>query len=262
MLKGAKITLIFISLLTYILVVLSIVLYFFPFDASAMQVLIDLILLPTVVFGFWYATNEFRNSQARPSLSLNWNNADENKSITLEIPRQERKIHRLRLYVTNHGNLLATWFMIEIEAPTFGDRRDINFYWHLGDEHNQKTEYGIQDVAITTVKYRFSSNGVFALYPGESKHIGTLEIAIYSPHISGKTYHNNEIIRYSIVTDRTLLIESIISVNFEEEDVLKKIPSEFILEDLLLRGVVLPKHPFSNSDLSSQIKPEKNSDKD
>lgn len=239
-------TIALVGVILYVTLCIGLVWVFFkPFDAGAMQVVLELLLLPTVIIGFLYATNEFRKSQLRSDLDLHWDFdaliRKDDSSVILDMPRHEHKIYFLKLHLENKGELLTNWFAIEVEVPTFGDYRDIQFDWYIGDSNYWSTEVVPQNGRVKALKHRFSSNGQLALFPGESRHVATLRISVYSPHIAGRNYSTGEELRYSVVTDTSSVVKRSFLITFEPENILRRLPDEYILEDLLVRSIVVSK---------------------
>lgn len=167
---------------------------------SVGQLLADWLLLPTVIFGFWLAIREFRESQVRPILKIFWSwdrgVLQDGNCLILETSEHSMRRYQLLLHVSNKSEIFVIWYRITVDLPRelvgWGDNR-YELRWHLGEEGNWGS-----NVNMERIQHEFKSNGYHALYPGQQVHIATLEIQGFpnDTSINGK-------IRFSIVTDKT-----------------------------------------------------------
>lgn len=95
---------------------------------------------------------------------------------------------------------MTIWFRIEIDLPfDLVGRGDPTheITWHWGEEHANWDS----NMNPRTIRYVFKSNGQYALYPDEVKHLATIKLTI-PPHTRP---HSGEI-EYSVVTDKTKIV--------------------------------------------------------
>jgi hypothetical protein len=192
-----------------------ITLYNLHISADVLQLFLDVLLLPTVIIGFWRATVEFRKAQALPNLELFWSGGmtvtREGNFLVLETSEHLEKNFPLMLHVKNKGTSIATWYRINFDVPRELARPEDP---ELCKVEWRKQERGEKDINPTMSRYTFKSNGEPALYPGEVVHIATLEIKLF-PQLQ---YPKQTQIRYSVVTDRTKIQHGVCKIKIRSQN--------------------------------------------
>lgn len=197
----------FLYITVALTIILAIAKYVFKVETGDLfslgQLLVELMLIPTVIAGFYFTAIEFRASQQTPDLHLYWELQDKqlkNTSI-LKMPPGNGRGRTPRLIVKNEGKSITTWYLIRLDFPTkvfsdnepklireVGNRRDhptIDSHWHT-------------DVSAEKISWQFMSNGEYALYPNYSQPICVIDFEFSS----NKEYPENYAIPFVIYCDR------------------------------------------------------------
>jgi hypothetical protein len=210
-------------------------LFFFPESTitSVGQLFADVLLFPIVIIGFWITFTEFRKSQVLPKIQLFWMGDiatdRDGDQVILEVAEYNSKRYYLSLFAQNSGAIMATWYRINFMVPHALSSPNSDTHkvrWHRGQSPDWNSSLNGEETI-----HEFKSNGQYALYPGETVHIATLEVYLF-PQIN---YPKDIQIRYSIVSDRTQIEYGVCSLQIREENFARKIPQEWFLEDLLIR---------------------------
>src|SRR6266702_334360 len=149
-------------------------------DRIAMaQLILSLILLPTVLVGFFITVQAFRESQDLPDLdlfletksgvsekSLKFNSSDILQLRTNNELRYNQTEQPIAFVIKNTGNAIAVWYAIRItiQYDVAPPSRYLNWnqfygmvgdYWHLKHEERER---------INRFEGTFTSNGSLAVY--------------------------------------------------------------------------------------------------
>lgn len=195
---------------------------------GAGQFFADWLLFPIVIIGFYFAIKEFRKSQVLPKLEI-FITGDagvivDGTTFILRSSDTYDTSYSLLAHVNNEGELVTPWYRIAIDLPTNvfhitevvevdarGHKKGIyELRWHLGNEENWGDNLNSQ-----RRQYEFKSNGLQALYPGQTVHIATLKVEIPKIHIQKP---RQGVINYSIVTDKTKIVHKEQAVIIRKED--------------------------------------------
>jgi len=180
--------------------------------ADVWQLILDLILLPTVIIGFVMAIKEFRKSQALPNLELLWSGGmtvtREGKPFILEASEHREKNFPLLLHVKNDGTSIATKYRIRFDVPReLVAQKTLQVHWERGGDDCREIS-----TTLDTKRYEFKSNDQYALYPGEVVHFATLKIKL----LPQSQYPEQVLIRHSVVTDKTKIQHGVLKLKIRK----------------------------------------------
>jgi len=200
-------------------------------DRIAMaQLILSLILLPTVLFGFFITVQAFRESQELPDLdlfleletgiykkSLEFNSSEifkrrkewsENNSPSIQTEKS------FSLVIQNKGNAIALWYAIRInikfDAIPQAYLDWARFYQTRGEEHWQQNQTELD----TNMRFEvmFMRNGTLASYPNFPFKICDMNTGWF---LEEKSPSREYQISYTIVTDRGHKKQGSLKLNFE-----------------------------------------------
>jgi hypothetical protein len=145
------------------------------------QFILDLILLPTVIIGFFIAVHEFRKTQHTPDMDILWETEPGKYHKVLVIDAQQYKQQGARPVIVNSGKSVALWYIIQFDVPTklitdIGGNLDglalaRRWVFHAGDQENWRV-----DLLEKHIRIVFTSNGKIASYPGYPLPLGILDL--------------------------------------------------------------------------------------
>jgi hypothetical protein len=153
----------------YMVLTTLMVFFWFPFDASALQALLDLWLLPTLIFGFWFAVLEFRKAQEVIDLELRFEIVrpkPDDLVFSRGLLTYKENLVFVYPILTNKSSTVAVWYMLNFSLPVSAQpiaiRKENPYpYWGpLGNADNWRV-YPQSDKTLFT----FLSNGNIAAYP-------------------------------------------------------------------------------------------------
>jgi len=180
------------------------------------------LLLPVALFGFLYATEQFRRAQETPDLDLFW--PDEaggtTKQMTVKTrfkPKTKSWIFPLRFALLNRGPVVCQWCMLEFEIPVELTPRNFDWQKHwkpiVGElDSNWKVATIVRTGAHL---YAFMSNGTIAAYPHFPLLLGDVPVTLYA----NREWPAQCRIRYKIATDRGRPIEGSLTLHLVQEPV-------------------------------------------
>jgi hypothetical protein len=178
------------------------------------QLVLSLLLLPTVLVGFFITVQAFRESQDLPDLdlfletksgvsekSLKFNSSDILQLRTNSELRYNQTEQPIAFVIKNTGNAIAVWYAIRItiQYDVAPPSRYLNWnqfygmvgdYWHLNHEERERNN---------RFEGTFTSNGSFAAYPNMPEKICEMNTGWFLvENTPTKAYE----ILYTITTDR------------------------------------------------------------
>jgi hypothetical protein len=166
------------------------------------QLFAEVILLPTVIVGFWITIQEFRKSQTGPILVLEWTGDVatrlEKGVLILEMSEHCVSKYHLNLLLRNEGQSISTWYRIAFEVPhtlaaVGSDSHRVQ--WHRGDKTNCTAA-----ISTEMTRHQFDSNGQYGVFPGDDPiHIASLDLSFFPAHPPA----SESSIPHSVVTDKT-----------------------------------------------------------
>ena len=197
-------------------------------DTLAMaQLVLSLLLLPTVLVGFYITVQAFRESQELPDLDLvlktnsgiYQNNLKFSSSSIMQRRKESEGRSReselpIALAVINMGNAIAVWYAISItiqfDATPQARYLDWTQFYKTGGEHWQRNFAELE----TSKRFQtmFMSNGTLAAYPKMPLNICEMNTGWFLVENSPtKDYY----ISYTIVTDRGFKKQGALKVTFQ-----------------------------------------------
>jgi hypothetical protein len=233
----------YIIVLTLIYVILAVVAiyvlskFYSISDISGIgQLVIDILLLPTVIIGFYITIVEFRKAQEKPQIELQWfgdiATTKEGENFILEYSTSNTKEYFLYIHAINTGRVMTSWFRIEVKVP-FSlvpfDQDESSYTWFIGDQSNW-TKLIKTNSNNNYACYIIKINGTTSIYPKEQLPVGKLTIKTFP----GIMFNNQHKIHYSISTERTDNYEKILSIYLHPEDLNKKFSADSFLQFLLM----------------------------
>lgn len=161
------------------------------------QFLVELILIPIVIYGFIMAKEEleiavkqFKISQEKPDLDLYWKTGEDQRSNKLELKIDSRGLIPFKPELFNNGDAIAIWFMVQISIPAW---LEVHCERLVGTPDNmEQKQVGDQMV------FTFMSDGQTGAYP----RVGLPLVTILAHLINSKSYEEEYKIPYTIITDR------------------------------------------------------------
>jgi hypothetical protein len=188
-----KSIILFANVAVIVLWLIAAVLIYLPHDASAGQLIVDIILLPTVAFGFYLGILELRKQRELPDLDVIWTISD---AIELEQPDDTPIGVRLAPLIVNKGNASTIWFTVQLEMPKslIITSRNIKLHRIIGGDDNWK-----QFKSDVSYNFTFMSNGQIVMYPGYKMPCCYIDFHL----LPNRQYPDECRITYTIITDKT-----------------------------------------------------------
>ncbi|HYT45580.1 MAG TPA: hypothetical protein VEP90_24865 [Methylomirabilota bacterium] len=191
------------------------------------QLFLSLLLLPTVLVGFFITVQAFRESQDLPDLdlfletksgvsekSLKFNSSDILQLRTNSELRYNQTEQPIAFVIKNTGNAIAVWYAIRItiQYDVAPPSRYLNWnqfygmvgdYWHLNHEERERNN---------RFEGTFTSNGSFAAYPNMPEKICEMNTGWFLvENTPTKAYE----ILYTITTDRGYIKQGLLKLKFQ-----------------------------------------------
>lgn len=164
------------------------------------QVVVELCLIPVIIFGVLWTYEEFQRSQARAEIDIFWNDLvgeDDNKVMANVSPPRSSNYWIPQISLHNSGDAISTNFQVILVLPTSYRAGKIQGDWE-------------QKVVNNQARLVYSSNGEEVLYPEQTKPLEKFEIPNFRELIKEELS-----IRYTVYSDRGRKKEGNLTIQFD-----------------------------------------------
>ncbi len=183
------------------------------------QLIVELILIPTVIVGFIATIIQFRESQETATPRLYWETKTGTlaKAIDLTMPPGNGRARTPRLVIINEGKAITTWYLIQFEVAKEVYLRDAPRINRLvGDIISSPTSdtHWHFDTLPEKQFFSFVSNGMYALYPKYTQPLGEID---FNFSVEEK-YPDSCTIPFVIYTDKGKEEKGNLKIRFVKEE--------------------------------------------
>ena len=179
------------------------------------QFLMQILVLPIAVIGFFWTVHQIRKAQEVTDLHLYWSTGVDQREREVPLIIPSTSVERpLRPELYNTGHLVAIWYFLEFRIPrvlAYGD--EIKFSPIVGEMGDDWKRGALNKDGEEFTLFSFRSKGQEAAYPYYDLHLGDMSIRLHG----NREYPKSCKVPYKIATDRGKPLKGALILKIERE---------------------------------------------